>query len=132
MERSVKVVGGALRALGGLQLLLGGAAVLGLFLAVRQETLERVAEEIMMTEGGVRFVALALAFLVLTSGIFSLMKIRWGWLYSFLVATIVLLMASLMGPGTIVLTKLSFLALMTVSLLCWADAIVYYFHDLYT
>jgi hypothetical protein len=41
-------------------------------------------------------------------------------------------MALLMGPGTIPITKWSFLGLMVLSLVNWAAAIVYYYHDLYT
>jgi hypothetical protein len=65
-------------------------------------------------------------FLVVATGITSFLNVRWGWLFSFLAATVVLVMALLMGPGTIAITKWSFLGLMALSLVNWAAAVVYY------
>jgi hypothetical protein len=86
----------------------------------------------MMDGKAIQVVALLLMFLMVATGITSVLKVRWGWLFSFTVASVVLVMALLMGPGTIPITKWSFLGLMVLSLINWAAAVVYYYHDLYT
>lgn len=132
MERLTIRVNIALKALGALQILSGCGAIVAIFLFASHETLEVVGEEIMMDGKIVQIVALLLMFLVVATGITSFFKVRWGWLFSFLAATVVLVMALLMGPGTISVTKWSFMGLMVLSLVNWATAVVYYYHDLYT
>jgi hypothetical protein len=132
LEKLTRRVTIALKALGALQILSGIGATAAIFLFVSHETLEVVGEEIMMDGKIIQIVALMLMFLVVATGITSFLKVRWGWLFSFLAATVVLVMALLMGPGTIAITKWSFLGLMALSLVNWAAAVVYYYHDLYT
>ena len=132
MEKLIRRVSIALKALGAFQILSGIGATAAIFLFVSHETLEVVGEEIMMDGKIIQIVALMLMFLVVATGITSFLKMRWGWLFSFLAATVVLVMALLMGPGTIAITKWSFLGLMALSLVNWAVAVVYYYHDLYT
>lgn len=132
MEKIVIRVTIALKALGALQILTGFCATAAIFLFVSHETLEVVGEEIMMDGKVIQIIALLLMFLVVATGITSFLNVRWGWLFSFLAATVVLVMALLMGPGTIAITKWSFLGLMALSLVNWAAAVVYYYYDLYT
>jgi hypothetical protein len=122
----------ALKALGASQILSGLGASLVIFRLVSPETLEIVGEEIMMSGQAVQIAALLIMFSVITTGAVSVLRVRWGWIFSFTVATFVLVMGSLFGPGTIPITKWSFLGLMILSLVNWAAAVVYYYHDLYT
>jgi hypothetical protein len=122
----------ALKALGASQILSGLGASLAIFFFVSHETLEVVGEEIMMPGQAIKLAALLIMFSIITTGVVSVLRVRWGWILSFTVATFVLVMGLLMGPGTIPITKLSFLGLMLLSLVNWAAAVVYYYHDLYT
>ena len=132
MEKTAKAVASALRILGIIQILtsLCGAAVI--LLSVKYGYIEAAGKEIMMDARAIVMIALFLMFLVAAAGALSLLKIQWGWFFSFAVATVVLVMAFLMGPGSIPITKWSFIGLMILSLINWATAVVYYFHDLYT
>ena len=103
-----------------------------IFLFVSHETLEVLGEEIMMDGRVIQIIALLLMFLVVAAGALSVFRVRWGWSFSFLVASVVLVMALLMGPGTIPITKWSFLGLMILTLINWTAAVVYYYDDLYT
>ena len=122
----------ALKALGASQILSGLGASLAIFLFVSRETLEVVGEEIMMPGQAIQIAALLIMFSVITTGAVSVLRVRWGWIFSFTVATFVLVMGLLLGPGTIPITKWSFLGLMLLSLVNWAAAVVYYYHDLYS
>jgi hypothetical protein len=122
----------ALRALGASQILSGFGAILAIYLFVSHELLEVVGEEIMMDGKAIQVVALLLMFFMIATGVVSVLKVRWGWIFSFAVATFVLVMSLLMGPGTIPVTKWSFLGLMILSLINWSAAVVSYYHDLYT
>ncbi len=98
---------------------------------VNTETLDLAAEEIMMPGGTILAVAVILLLLLTASGIVALRRVRYGWVFSFLVGTLVLLMMFLLGTGTITLTRISFFTMMVFSLLAWAVAVLYYFWDLY-
>lgn len=132
MEKLTGRITIALKALGASQILSGLGASLAIFLFVSHDTLEVVGEEIMMSGQAIQLVALLIMFFVITTGAISVLRLRWGWIFSFTVATFVLVMGLLMGPGTISITKWSFLGLMILSLVNWAAAVVYYFHDLYS
>ena len=132
MEKLTGRITIALKALGASQILSGLGASLVIFRLVSPETLEIVGEEIMMSGQAVQIAALLIMFSVITTGAVSVLRVRWGWIFSFTVATFVLVMGSLFGPGTIPITKWSFLGLMILSLVNWATAVVYYYHDLYT
>ena len=132
MEKLTGRITVALKALGVSQILSGLGASLVIFRLVSLETLEIVGEEIMMPEQAIQIAALLIMFSVITTGIVSVLRVRWGWILSFTVATFVLVMGLLMGPGTIPITKWSFLGLMILSLLNWTAAVVYYYHDLYS
>ena len=132
MEKLTGRISVALKALGASQILSGLGASLVIFRLVSPETLEIVGEEIMMSGQAVQIAALLIMFSVITTGAVSVLRVRWGWIFSFTVATFVLVMGFLFGPGTIPITKWSFLGLMILSLVNWATAVVYYYHDLYT
>ena len=132
MEKITRKVTIALKALGASQIIAGSGAVLAIFLFVNQEILEVVGEEIMMDGKAIHIVAILLMFLVVATGVVSVLSLRWGWVFSFTAATVVLLMALLMGPATLPVTKWSFAGLILLSLVNWATAVVYYYHDLYT
>ena len=132
MEKLTRKVTIALKALGASQILSGLCATLAVFLFASHEILEVVGEEIMMPGKAIQIIALLLMLFVAASGVVSLLRVGWGWLFSFLVATVVQVMALLMGPGTIPITKWLFLGLMVLSLINWANAVVYYYYDLYT
>ena len=132
MEKLTRRITIALRVMGATQILAGLGAIAVIFLFVSHEILEVVSEEIMMDGQAIQIIALLLMFLIVATGALSVFRVRWGWLFSFLVASVVLVMALLMGPGTIPITKWSFLVLMVLSLVNWAAAVVYYYHDLYT
>ena len=116
----------ALMVLGTSQVLTGFVATLAIFLFVSHETLELVGEEIMMPGKAIQMTALLVMFSVIATGTVSFFKVRRGWILSFAIATFVLVMALLMGPGTISITKWSFLGLMVLSLVNWAAAVVCY------
>ena len=132
MEKLTRRITIALRILGATQILAGIWATAVIFLFVSHETLAVLGEEIMMDGQVIQIIALLLMFLVVASGALSVFRVRWGWSFSFLVASVVLVMALLMGPGTIPITKWSFLGLMILTLINWAAAVVYYYDDLYT
>ncbi|MDF1525402.1 MAG: hypothetical protein P1S59_03910 [bacterium] len=132
MEKLTGRITIALKALGTAQIFSGFGASLAIFLFVSRETLEIVGEEIMMPGNAIQFTAFLIMFSVIITGAVSVFKVRWGWILSFSVATFVLVMALLMGPGTIPVTKWSFLGLMFLSLVNWAAAVVSYYYDLYT
>jgi len=132
LEKITVKIAIALKALGAAQIFSGFGASLAIFLFVSHEALEIVGEEIMMPGHTIQLTALLIMFSVITTGAVSVFKVRWGWILSFAVATFVLVMALLMGPGTIPVTKWSFLGLMLLSLVNWAAAVVSYYYDLYT
>lgn len=132
MEKLTRRITIALRILGATQILAGVVAIAFIFLFVSHETLAVLGEEIMMDGQVIQIIALLLMFLVVAAGALSVFRVRWGWSFSFLVASVVLVMALLMGPGTIPITKWSFLGLMILTLINWAAAVVYYYDDLYT
>jgi hypothetical protein len=115
-----------------LQVLAGSGAAMAILLFFRGELLDIVGEEIMMDGRFIQVAALLCMFLVAATGVLSVLKVRWGWIFSFTAATVVLVMALLMGPATLPVTKWSFFGLMALSLVNWAAAVVYYYHDLYT
>jgi hypothetical protein len=122
----------ALKSLGVFQVLAGSGAVLAIYLFVTDELLEVVGEEIMMEGSDIQAAALITMLFVIATGIVSFFKMRWGWIFSFTAATVVVVMALLMGPATLPVTKWSFLGLMVLSVVNWAAAVVYYYYDLYT
>jgi hypothetical protein len=122
----------ALRSLGASQIVSGLCASLAIFLFASHDLLEVVGEEIMMPGKAVQMAALLVMLSVIATGAVSVFRVRWGWIFSFTVATFVLVMGLLMGPGTIPITIWSFTGLMILSLVNWAAAVVYYYHDLYT
>jgi len=132
LEKLTRRITIALRILGATQILAGVVAIAFIFLFVSHETLEVLGEEIMMDGQVIQIIALLLMFLVVAAGALSVFRVRWGWSFSFLVASVVLVMALLMGPGTIPITKWSFLGLMILTLINWTAAVVYYYDDLYT
>jgi hypothetical protein len=105
---------------------------MAIFLLVNGELFDMVGEEIMMDPEAIQMAALLCMSLVVAAGVLSVLKVRWGWIFSFTAATVVLVMALLMGPATLPITKLSFIGLMALSLVNWAAAVVYYYYDLYT
>jgi hypothetical protein len=131
-EKRFKTITYALKALGAVQVIAGVCIATALLFLVSPEAMELAAEEIMMPAKAVNNVGLALMFLVVAGGIVSVIRIPYGWLFAFLVATVVLLMALLMGPREIPSVKYAFIGLLVLSLVCWADAVVYYYHDLYS
>ncbi len=131
-EKRVKTITFALKALGAVQVIAGVCIATALLFLVSPEAMELAAEEIMMPAKAVNNVGLALMFLVVAGGIVSVIRIPYGWLFAFLVATVVLLMALLMGPREIPSVKFAFIGLLVLSLVCWADAVIYYYHDLYS
>lgn len=132
MDQITSRIAAALKSLGVFQILAGSGAVLAIFLFVRGELLDVAGEEIMMAPKAIQTAALLCMSLVVAAGVLSVLKVRWGWIFSFTVATVVLVMALLMGPATLPITRWSFIGLMALSLVNWAAAVVYYFYDLYT
>jgi len=132
LERITRKVTIALKTLAICQILSCVAAALAVLYFEGQGTLDVVGEEIMMDGRAIELVAFFLLFLVAATGVVSLSRLPWGWVLSFSVAALVLVMALLMGPGTISVTKWSFLGLMVLTLINWATAVVHYYYDLYT
>ena len=132
MEKLTGRITIALKILGATQILSGLGASLAIFLLVSPETLGIVGEEIVMSGQAVRLAALLVMSSVISTGVVSVLRVPWGWIFSFTVAAFVLVMGLLMGPGTIPITKWSFLGLMLLSLVNWTAAVVYYYHDLYS
>ena len=131
-EKRVKNIITALKVLGAVQVIAGVCIATALLFLVSPEAMELAAEEIMMPAKAVQNVGLTLMFLVVVGGVASVIRIPGGWVFAFLVATVVLLMALLMGPREIPSVKFAFIGLLVLSLVCWADAVVYYYHDLYS
>ncbi len=131
-EKRVQNITMALKTLGAVQVVAGVCIASALLFLVSPETMELAAEEIMISAKAVLGTGLFLMFLVVAGGVASVIRVPWGWLFAFLVATVVLVMTLLMGPRAIPSVKFSFIGLMVLSLVCWADAVVYYYHDLYS
>ena len=132
MDKITSRITVALKSLGTFQILAGSGAALAIFLFAGSELLDVVGEEIMMDGKFILIAALLCMFLVAAAGAVSVLKVRLGWVFSFTVATVVLVMALLMGPATLPVTKWSFFGLMALSLVNWAGAVVHYYYDLYT
>ena len=132
LEKRLKNIITALKVLGALQVIAGVCAASALLFLVSPEMMEMAAEEIMMPAKTIHGVGLALMFLVIAGGVTSVIRLPYGWLLAFVVATVVLLMGLLMGPREIPSVKYSFIGFMILSLVCWADAVIYYYHDLYS
>jgi len=137
MEDSVTVhraarLSRALKYLSTLLVVTGVSLLTSVLFLVDRELLELVSDQIMMAGSAVMLIAAALLVLVVVSGLVSHFRVPYGWFFVFFTAATTLLMGLLMGTGTILPTLLSFSALMVLSLLLWATAIVYYFWDLYT
>jgi hypothetical protein len=131
LEKRVQKITVALKTLGAVQVIAGVCIASALLFLVSPEAMELAAEEIMVPVKVVMGTGLFLMFLVVTGGIASVIRVPWGWLFAFLVATVVLVMTLLMGPREIPSVRFAFIGLMALSLVCWADAVVYYYHDLY-
>jgi len=131
-KRRVEHMGVSLKILSALLVILGVCLLTVVLFMVDGQTLELVAEEILMPEATVMAVTVLLLLLVVASGLVSLYRIRYGWIAVFFVASLVLLMGLLLGTRTILLTRVSFFVMMILSLITWANAVVYYFWDLYT
>lgn len=132
MEQIARRIAIFLRALGAFQILVGSGAALAILFFVTPDLFEIVGEEIMMETLAIQIAAYLVMFSVFAAGVVSVFILRWGWILSFTVASFVLVMALLMGPATLPITKWSFLGLMFLSLVNWTAAVVYYYHDLYT
>lgn len=132
MEKRVKRMATSLKTLGVFQVIAGVAASLAMLLFASEEILEVVGEEIMMDGWAIQVAAYIVLASVAATGVVSVFRLRWGWILSFSVAAFALIMALLMGPGTIAITKWSFMGLLVLSIVNWAAAILYYYYDLYT
>jgi hypothetical protein len=132
IQKRAERLGTTLQYLSALLVITGVSLLTAILFLVDKEVMELAAEEIMMPGSAVMAIAVALLLFVVASGLVSLYRVRYGWLAVFAVASMVLLMGLLMGTGTVFPTAFSFTVVMIVSLLLWADAVVYYFWDLYT
>ncbi len=121
-----------LRILGIALILAGLLFTAGFIMLTGGDTLEVVAEEIMMEVHPIEAVSGVLLLLIIISGIISMLRIPRGWLATMVTGPLLLLMAMLMEPGTLKVTKWVFYCMIVTSLICWATAIVHYFYDMYT
>jgi len=131
-KRRLELVTTFLKILSAVQVVASVSVLTLILFIVNPETLALAEEEIMMPGQTILAVAVTLLLLLTASGIVALYRVRYGWVFSFLVGTLVLLMAFLLGPGSITLTRMSFSTMMVLSLVTWAGAVVYYLWDLYT
>lgn len=132
IQKRAESLGTALKILSVLLVISGVSLLTALLFLAGPETLELAAEEVMIPGSAVMAIAVVLLLLVVASGLVSLYRPHYGWLFLFFTASLVLLMGLLMGTRTVPLTIVSFFVMMVLSLLLWASAVVYYFWDLYT
>jgi hypothetical protein len=121
-----------LRILGITLVLAGLVFTFGFIMMTGGDTVEVVAEEIMMEVGPIEAVSGVLLLLIIISGIVSALRIPRGWLAPMVTGPLLIVMALLMEPGTLKVTRWAFYCMIGTSLICWAAAIVHYFYDLYT
>jgi hypothetical protein len=122
----------ALRYLAALLVTIGVSVLTVVLFLANREVPELFSGEILIPGDAVMGIAVALLLLTVASGLISLYRVRYGWLAVFFVASLVLLIGLLMGTRTVFPGLASFLVMMILSLLLWADAVVYYLWDLYT
>ncbi|MBN2719596.1 MAG: hypothetical protein JXR72_00690 [Proteobacteria bacterium] len=103
-----------------------------LLLLTGPKTLALAVEHLGMSGRTLAGMTVFLLLLVTASGLVSFFRVRYGWFFVFLVASLLLLAAILHGPGTVSLTRVNFTVLLILSGLSWALAVVYYLWDLYT
>lgn len=96
------------------------------------KTLALAVEHLGMSGRTLAGMAVFLLLLVTASGLVSFFRVRYGWFFVFIVASLLLLAAILHGPGSVQTTRINFTVLMILSGLSWGLAIVYYLWDLYT
>jgi hypothetical protein len=132
LQRRVGLLDTSLKLLSALLVTMGVSLLTAVLFMVNEKVLKIAGEEIMISDRTVMAVAVALLLLVVASGLVSLYRLRYGWLLVFFIASLVLLMGLLMGTRTNTLIMVSFFVMMFLSLLLWADAVVFYFWDLYT
>ena len=125
-------IGVALKLLSAIQVIIGVSILTVILFMVNAQTLALAAEEIMIPGETILAIAVMLLLLLTASGLVSLYRVRYGWVFVFTVASLILLMGLLLGTGTVLLTRISFCVMMILSAVVWAGAVVYYFWDLYT
>jgi len=96
------------------------------------KTMAPAVEHIGMFGRSLTWIAVFLLLLVTAAGLVSFFRVRYGWFFVFIVASLLLLAAILQGPGTIGITRIGFSVILILSGLSWALAVVYYLRDLYT
>lgn len=131
-QERVQSIGVSLKLLSAFQIIASVCLITVLLFSVKTGMLEKAGDEIRMSGRSILYIAVILLLLVAASGLVSLYRIRYGWIFTFLVASLVLLMGLLLGTRTIVMTRVSFFVMMTISAVAWASAVVHYFWDLYT
>lgn len=132
VQLRAKRLDAALTYLAALLVTIGVSVLTAVLFLANREVLEPFSEQILIPRSAIMGIAVALLLLTVASGLISLYRVRYGWLAVFFTAALVLLMGLLMGTGTIFPVMVSFLGMMILSLLLWADALVYYFWELYT
>jgi len=96
------------------------------------ETMVPAVEHLGMSGRALTWMGVFLLLLVTASGLVSFFRLRYGWLFVFLVGSLLLLAAILQGPGTVLITRMIFTVLVILSGVSWALAVVYYLWDLKT
>jgi hypothetical protein len=131
-QERVQSIGVSLKLLSAFQIIASVCLITVLLFLVKTGMLEKAGDEIRMSGRSILYIAVILLLLVAASGLVSLYRIRYGWMFTFFVASLVLLIGLLLGTRTIVMTRISFFVMMIISAVAWAGAVVHYFWDLYT
>jgi len=121
-----------LRILGIVLILAGLLFTAGFIMLTGGDTIEVVAEEIMMGVKPIEAVSGVLLLLIILSGIITTLRIPRGWLATMVTGPLLIIMALLMEPGTMKVTRWAFYCMIGTSLVCWAATVVHYFYDMYT
>lgn len=131
IEARLRKLAVSLRVMAVTVLLLGIALLVGVFAFLPGETLIAVSEELMVGSGFLMAVIGCVVFLVILSGILSLLRIQWGWFVHIISATLLIILALLTEPRSLFVIKASFFTLLSIAILLWATALVNYYYDLY-
>ena len=124
-QERVQSIGVSLKLLSAFQIIASVCLITVLLFLVKTGMLEKAGDEIRMSGRSILYIAVILLLLVAASGLVSLYRIRYGWIFSFCIASLVLLMGLLLGTGTILLTRISFfvIAILLIWPGLWTDMI---------
>jgi hypothetical protein len=127
-----RITGIATRYLGLLMVILTVGFTITFISFTGGDTIDLVAEDLMIEPKPLVAVAGFMLLALLLSGLISASRFARGWIAVFCFATFLTTMTVLMGIGELPIIRNAFLVMFSTVLVVWAAAVSYYMYDLYS